>query len=322
MRPDSLLAIPSLLSAAVARRRGVAEARGLEAYRLVNGPADAAPEGLTLDRYAGWRVLGVRAGTSSEVIEGWAAAAAAGAEGVVVKTWARVPADSSSRVWSGPPSPVVKVREGDVNFICELDQGPPTGLFLDHRETRFGIRPYAVGAEVLNLFAYTGSFSVHAAKAGAKRVTSVDVAKRALQRARENMVASGLDPDQHRWFPDDVLKHLQRPQPPRYGLVIADPPLYGHAGGARFSLLRDLERLWSGVLARLLPGGVAVFSTHATSLDHATLEAAAARAASALGRPIEVLHRWGLPEWDHPAHQAPSAADRGDYLSTLVLRAG
>lgn len=321
MRPDSLLAIPSLLSAAEARRRGVAEARRLEAYRLVNGPADGAPEGLTLDRYAGWRVLGVRAGTSSEVIEGWASAAAVGADGVVLKTWARVPAESSSRVWSGPASPVVQVQEGDVSFICELDQGPPTGLFLDHRETRFGIRAYAAGVEVLNLFAYTGSFSVHAAKAGALRVTSVDVAKRALQRGRENMVASGLDPDQHRWFPDDVLKHLQRPSGPKYGLVIADPPLYGHAGGARFSLLKDLDRLWSGVLARLLPGGVAVFSTHATQLDHDTLEASAARAASAQARRIQVLHRWGLPEWDHPAHQAPSAADRGDYLSTLVLRA-
>lgn len=322
MRPDSLLAVPSVLSAAVERRRAQAEARRLEAYRLVNGPADGAPEGLTLDRYGAHRVLGIREGTPAPVVEAWARAAAADVDGLVVKTWAKVPAESRSAVWSGPADPKVLVQEGDATFICYLDRGPPTGLFLDHRETRFEARRFAVGVEVLNLFAYTGSFSVHAAKAGATRVTSVDASKRALAWGRENMEASGLLPDRHRWFPDDVMAHLARPKGPRYGLVIVDPPLFGHAQGRRFSLLKDLDRLWEGVLARLEPRGVVIFSTHATALSHHDLELAAGRAAARSSREVTVLERWGLPAWDHPAHDAPSPADRGDYLTTLVLQAG
>src|SRR2546429_52057 len=81
-----------------------------------------------------------------------------------------------------------------------------TGLFLDQRDTRLHVRACSKGVEVLNLFAYTCAFSVHAALGGARRVTSVDSSRAALSRGRENMSASGLDPDAHRWFDDDAIE--------------------------------------------------------------------------------------------------------------------
>ncbi len=188
---------------------------------------------------------------------------------IVVKTMAKRPTDSRSRVVFGSlPATPIRVREDDAVFLCELDDGVQTGLFLDHQETRFECRAYAAGVEVLNLFAYTCAFSVHAALAGAARVTSVDVSRRALERGRANMLASGLDPDQHRWFTDDVLAHLSKKRGDQpYGLILLDPPVFGRSKKRTFSLLADLDRLLAGALDRLSPGGRLLFSTHATQLD-------------------------------------------------------
>src|SRR5262249_41175671 len=148
-----------------------------------------------------------------DAIRAWAEAAheELGADGVVVKILRRTVAESTSEVIRGaPPKAPIAVREDDAVFLCDLDDGISTGLFLDHHDTRPLVGAYAPGVEVLNLFAYTCAFSVHAALAGARRVTSVDVSKRALGRGRANMTASGVDADRHRWFGDDVMEFLAR----------------------------------------------------------------------------------------------------------------
>ncbi|MEL6185902.1 MAG: class I SAM-dependent methyltransferase, partial [Myxococcota bacterium] len=198
------------------------------------------------------------------------------------------------------------------------DDGVQTGLFLDHRETRWRARDFSAGHEVLNLFAYTCAFSVHAALAGAERVTSVDVSQRSLSWGRRNMALSGLDPNRHRWFADDVLAHLRRPRG-TYGLVILDPPVFGH-GRRPFSLERDLVRLLRGAFSQLAPGGVLIFSTHHTGLTDPVLEAACREAALGCQRTLDLIERRGLPEWDHPISGDPTPGDRGNYLRTLCLR--
>jgi 23S rRNA (cytosine1962-C5)-methyltransferase len=318
MYPDAADPIPQRISRADEKRRAVAEARGIDAYRVINGPADGGPAGLTLDRYARWLVLTTRA---EDVQEAWANASldALDADGLVLKTAKTPPA---SRLYRGElPKEPIAVREEGATFLCDLDSGLSTGLFLDHREARIAARAHSKDQEVLNLFAYTGAFSVHAALGGARRVTSVDAMKRALERGRENMKRSGLDPDRHRWFPDDVLEHVarQRRRGPAYGLVIADPPVVGRAKGATFSLERDLERLAEGCVGSVVPGGVVMLATHAIDVGEARLLDALERAAE--GRAIEVLARLGLPDWDHPVVKGKSdLKDRGDYLKTLVVR--
>lgn len=314
-----------VLEAAHRRRVPHLDLRRLDAYRLLNGPADGAPPGLTLDRYDRWLVLAARHHVPTPVVEAWAESAftVLGAEGLVVKTLHDRAAKSTSAVLHGTaPERRIGLREEDATLLAALDDGLQTGLFLDHRETRLAARAFATGHEVLNLFAYTCAFSVHAALAGAARVTSVDVSRRALDWGRDNMRASGVSPDAHRWFTDDVVAHVRRGPAGQYGLIIADPPVMGRAKGRTFSLQNDLPALMDGTLRKLADHGVLVFSTHARALGERDLWSAARAAATRAGRRLQLLDQLGLPDWDHPVRpdDQEDDRDRGNYLKTLVLR--
>ncbi len=312
-----------ILESALERRRLDPRSRR-DAYRLLNGRGDGAPPGLTLDRYGDWLVLSSRTALPELRAWGEAGLAATGGAGVVLKLRERRAGSGSSEVLLGPSlNGPVRVREEDAVFLCDLDGSLGTGLFLDQAETRRFIRPGCADREVLNLFAHTCSFSVHAALAGARRVTSVDISKRALARGRENMSESGLDPNQHRWFADDVPEHLARAarRGLSYDLVVLDPPTFGRGRkGKVLALGRDLEAL-VGLSARLVaPGGRLLVAFHGAGLEEErALEAASA---GADGRVVTLAHRFGLPDWDHPSVSEPDEEDRGDYLSTLVLNVG
>lgn len=309
---------------AEARRRPHLAGVVQDAFRVVNGPADGAPAGLTLDRYGRWLVLCARASLDESVVQTWAMAAhdALDADGIVVKRLAPRAADSSSSVFRGAlPSAPMAVREDDATFLCDLDDGLSTGLFLDLHDVRRRTRRYVGGGRVLNLFSYTASFSVHAALAGASQVTSVDVSKKALRRGRANMEASGLDPAAHRWFPDDVLDHIERARRrgQQYRLVILDPPAFGRAGGKAFALDDRFESMVEAVVPLVEPGGVLLLSVHTGAIDGARMESAVM--AAGVGRAHTVLEQAGLPEWDHPCDGA-RIGDRGDYLRVLVMKLG
>lgn len=321
------------LQSALARRETRAPPFPVEAFRVANGSGDGAPPGLTVDRYARWVVVAARAHLDAGEVESWTRAAwdVLRPEGLVLKRLAFRVTESTTRVWRGRvPEHPIPVREADVTLLAYLNDGVHTGVFLDQRETRWRARAFAAGQDVLNLFAYTGAFSVHAACAGARRVTSVDVSKKALGRARENLRASGVDPDMHRWFADDVMAHLRRAPPEGYGLVIVDPPVFGRGGRRPFALLRDLEHLLTLSFATMRRGGTMFVSAHARALDRDRVDRALHRAARAVRRRVEILDWLGLPAWDHPvpgagrvagrvAGRGPSA-DRGDYLVTAVVR--
>ena len=127
------------------------------------------------------------------------------------------------------------------------------------------------------------------------------------------MAASGLDADRHRWFSDDVIKHVGRGPDGQYQLIVADPPMFGRAEGRSFALTQQLGALADGCVRKLAGGGHLVLSTHGVELSFEDLESAV-RSASR-GRRVEVVRRMGLPEWDHPTVGGDDA-----YLKTLVLR--
>lgn len=317
---------PSFVLDEALRRRATGAPPDVTAYRVLNGPADGAPAGLTLDRYGAYLVMSARAHLPRDLVLEWAEAARARLEpeGVVLKWLAPRVADSrSERLFGEVPEARIEVREGQARLLCALDDGVQTGLFLDHRETRWLAREHAAGVEVLNLFAYTCAFSVHAAQAGATRVTSVDASRKALDWGRDNMRASGCDPDRHRWFTDDVVRHVGRGQGGQYGLIILDPPVFGRAKGRSFSLKNDLGALLEGSIRKLAPRGVLIFSTHHQELEEAELLGAVQAAAARVGGRVRLEEQRGLPSWDHPvdpAARGADALDRGNYLKTLVLR--
>ena len=159
-----------------------------------------------------------------------------------------------------------EVHEDGLLFGINLSDYLDTGLFLDHRFTRRRVRQESAGKHVLNLFAYTGAFTVHAAAGGAASTMSVDLSRHYLTRARENLVRNSLDGAQHRMVPNDVLTWLDRApaRDERYDLAVVDPPTFSNSKRVEHDWVvqRDHVALLAAVARVLRPGGVMYFSTN------------------------------------------------------------
>lgn len=162
----------------------------------------------------------------------------------------------SHRIW---------VREAGLSFEVDLSGYLDTGLFLDHRITREHVGKLASGKRFLNLFAYTGTASVHAAAAGAKETTTVDMSQTYLEWAQRNMRHAGFTGSEHRFVRADVLSWLEKAitRLRRYDVVFVDPPTFSNSksmGSRTWDIQRDHVKLLSQVRRLLAPGGVVVFS--------------------------------------------------------------
>jgi len=154
----------------------------------------------------------------------------------------------------------LEVREGDLRFLVNLDDYLDTGLFADHRETRARVQAEARGADFLNLFAYTGSFTCAAALGPARTTTTVDASQNYLDWASDNLRLNGLPTGE--LVRADVETFLQNAGARRWTLCVLDPPSYSDHGGRVFDVQRDHRALIDRTLAVLEPGGVLWFSTN------------------------------------------------------------
>lgn len=170
------------------------------------------------------------------------------------------------------------VREGDCRFLVNLRDYLDTGLFLDHRLTRARVAGEARGARFLNLFCYTGAFTVHAAAGGARETVSVDMSRTYLDWARDNLALNGFRGAAHHLVRADVLAYLREARP-GFDLAVLDPPTFSNSKKMRdvLDIQRDHAGLVNGTLALLRPGGVLYFSTGARrfQLDQARIRASA-----------------------------------------------
>jgi len=159
----------------------------------------------------------------------------------------------------------ITVNEGDLQFIVNLTDYVDTGLFLDHRITRSMVRDVADGVNFLNLFGYTGAFTVYAASGGAARTTTVDWSGTYLDWAERNMSLNGFTGRQHRFVRCDALAYgRQLPELATYDLAVVDPPTFSNS--KRTDEVWDIQRgyaeLLNGLLQRMKPGGVIYFSSN------------------------------------------------------------
>jgi 23S rRNA (guanine2445-N2)-methyltransferase / 23S rRNA (guanine2069-N7)-methyltransferase len=163
---------------------------------------------------------------------------------------------------------LVTVHEGGLAFECNLSDYVDTGLFLDHRITRSLVRAEAAGKRFLNLFGYTGSFSVYAAAGGAAETTSVDLSNTYLDWTRANLARNGFkDAGRHRTVRDEArafLEHRARRGEPPFDLVVVDPPTYSRSAKSEtpWDVERDHADLLELVWRNLAPSGVVYFSTN------------------------------------------------------------
>jgi 23S rRNA G2069 N7-methylase RlmK/C1962 C5-methylase RlmI len=157
-----------------------------------------------------------------------------------------------------------EVEEGGRRFLVNLSDYLDVGLFLDHRRTRALVAAEAAGKRVLNLFAYTGAFTVHAAAAGAAATVSVDLSNTYLDWAAENLRRNQIDPRHHALERADVLAWLGAYRGARFDLVVVDPPTFSNSKKMRdsFDVLRDHVALLAGVARVAAPGAVVWFSTN------------------------------------------------------------
>jgi len=158
------------------------------------------------------------------------------------------------------------VGEQGLRFRVNLSDYHDTGLFLDHRNTRAMVRDVASGRRMLNLFAYTGSFSVYAAAGDAASTTTVDISNQYLEWARGNLELNGLAGESHRLVRADVLAWLPevRRRGERFDLIVCDPPTFSNSKRMQgwFDVDSQHPELINACLGLLDPGGVLFFSTN------------------------------------------------------------
>lgn len=156
------------------------------------------------------------------------------------------------------------VRENGLRFIIKPADYLDVGLFLDHRTTRQMVRDEAKGKRVLNLFAYTGSFTVYAAAGGASETLTVDMSNTYLEWAYRNLEINGLAGNTNRLLQADVLAWLEQPSREQFDLIVLDPPTFSNSKRMddTLDIQRDHVMLLNRVLRLCVPGGTVYFSTN------------------------------------------------------------
>jgi 23S rRNA (cytosine1962-C5)-methyltransferase len=293
---------------------------GCTGRRLVHGEADGCP-GLVVDAYADTAVIALDGAAAAvfwrprlpDVLAGLDAGHAGFAH-----AWLRAARGErgTGEVLRGDPPAEVVIAEDDARFGVDVRAGQKTGFFLDQRDNRRLVARHAAGARVLNLFSYTGGFSLHAALGGASRVTSVDVAAPAIGALARNLELAQLPAEAHDLVVADAFDHLGRArrQGRRWDLVIADPPSFAPSERARPAALRAYDKLAAAALAVVEPGGrfaLASCSSHVTEADLLALPA--------LARPDLRLRAAAGAGSDHPVLPA---FPEGRYLKFLFFDVG
>jgi 23S rRNA (cytosine1962-C5)-methyltransferase len=305
---------------ACALRRWLFEDGRTDAYRVVNGEGDRMP-GLVVDRYASVAVARSDGAAIAKRIDEladalWPALQALGVGTLVHRTGARGQPPALELLRGDPPPSTIRVEEHGVPFLVDLEHGQKTGAFLDQRENRRRVGELAPGKRVLNLFSYSGGFSLHAALRGASLVTSVDVSAAAHATAQESFRGAGVNPGLYPFVTADVRQFLDaaRAKKETWDVVISDPPSFAPNEKAlprALASYRGLHRACADVLA---PGGILCAASCSSHVDAAaflgTLDDA-----SLDGRPLALVELRGAG----PDHPTTAAFPEGRYLKFAVL---
>src|SRR5690606_11000099 len=200
-------------------------------------------------------------------------------ESIFIKLRQRKPGREGQYQKTGNTKNEFVVRENNLQFIINLSDYLDTGLFLDHRITRKMVMEQAHGKRVLNLFAYTGSFSVYAAAGGATQVTTVDLSNTYTHWARRNMQLNHFNEgDKYAFVVADAVQYIKNLKPASYDIIVLDPPTFSNSKKTDtiLDIQRDHVQLVNDCLKALTPNGLLYFSNNYTKfvLDTANIQAA------------------------------------------------
>ncbi|MCA9682812.1 MAG: class I SAM-dependent rRNA methyltransferase [Myxococcales bacterium] len=295
------------------------------AARLIHADGDGFP-GLAVDRYGEYLLVYKYAGavdayidTLVPLLEQVFAPA-----GIYLQDRTRsVSAEESAKrppaaLLTGKTAPTeFEVEEDGLRFLVDVTAPISPGLFLDLREGRRLLERVAKGKRVLNLFSFTGALALRAVRGGAADVTNVDAAARSHARCRQNLAASGMDPEACEAVAGDVFKHLERfrQRERSFDLVVVDPPPFSTVKGTTFSALEHWNQLAEAIAHVVVPGGEVLAVANAAALTEEEFLGAIGEGSQAAGRNARVIAECGLP----PDFPVLAAFPEGKYLKVKLL---
>lgn len=303
-----------------------------DCYRLVHGEGDCLP-GLIVDYYAGVCVMQAHSAgmfrAKRQIAEALRKVYGDSLKAIYDKSSATAPFKAGLELVDG----YVYTREGFIQdeyavsenghrFYVNWCEGQKTGFFLDQRDNRAAVGRFACGKKVLNLFCYTGGFSVYALGCGAKKVVSVDSSKKAIAMTGANVELNGYDNSfdagsdcRHVSLCTDAIDYIKTIPEGEYDMIIVDPPAFAKHRGALKNALRAYQRLNAAAISKVAPGGTVFTFSCSQAVDKEAFALAVFSAAAQTGRMVRIIDRMNQPA-DHPVS---IYHPEGEYLKGLVL---
>jgi 23S rRNA (cytosine1962-C5)-methyltransferase len=303
------------------------ESAPTNAFRLIHGEGDNLP-GLIIDYYDGHIVIQAHSAgmyrSLSQISNALLEVFGSNLKSVYNKSEGTAPFKAGLELKDGylyqsATVPQV-VKENRVLFAVDWESGQKTGFFLDQRENRELVRRYSNGKRVLNLFCYTGGFSMYALSGGAISVDSVDSSAKAIEMLEKNLelnISNGVIPAnaKHTSYCTDAIDFIKQSAAGKYDLMIVDPPAFAKHKGALSNALRAYQRLNAAAIAAVAPGGIVFTYSCSQVVDKISFAQAVFSAAAQTGRRVRIIHRLTQPA----DHSVNIYHPEGEYLKGLVL---
>ena len=217
-------------------------------------------------------------------------------------------------VWGKLPEEHFALENGN-KFLIDWERGQKTGFFIDQRENRKLLGEYSKDKKVLNVFSYTGGFSIYALNSGASEVHSLDSSSRALEVAEENVRLNGFDEKLHTSLEEDAVQYLKG-EISEYDVVVLDPPAFAKRASAKHNAVQGYKRINLRAMESMKPGSTLFTFSCSQAVNDKLFTDTVISAAIQSGRTVRILHRLHQPA-DHPVS---AFHPEGAYLKGLVLR--
>lgn len=310
------------LAAAFSLRKALGfPSEATDAYRLVHGEGDFLP-GLVVDVYGDTAVMQAHSPGmhfAREIIAGeLVALSGLGVTNVYYKSETTLPykahLDSQNDYIAGSYSHDTATENG-LRFHIDWLRGQKTGFFVDQRDNRQLLQRYSAGRSVLNMFCYTGGFSVYALAGGAREVVSVDSSAKAISLTDANVELNFPGDTRHSSQAVDAFKYLDTMEAGRHDLIILDPPAFAKHRSALRNALQGYRRLNARAFEKIAPGGILFTFSCSQAVNREQFRLAVFSAAAQSRRKVRILHQLTQPA-DHPVN---IYHPEGEYLKGLVL---
>lgn len=290
-------------------------------YRLVHGEGDQLP-GLVIDVYGKTAVVQAHSvgmhHNRNDIAEALKAVMGDDLDHIYYKSETTLPfkaqvGEREGFLYGGSPDNIA--TENGLHFHIDWLKGQKTGFFVDQRNNRSLLEYYANNRAVLNMFCYTGGFSIYALRGGATRVVSVDSSHNAIDLVNANASLNFPNDLRHEAYTEDAFKFLNE-EANEYDLIVLDPPAFAKHKSALRNALKGYTRLNAAAITKIKPGGIIFTFSCSQAVNKEQFRLAVFTAAAQSKRHVRILHQLHQPE-DHPIN---IYHPEGEYLKGLVIQ--